>query len=180
MTRRGLQITFVVGIMALGAALSFGQMQVQSVEIVNFHPNVNGVYNFNVFNYDTYENDQPINVSVFIGPGEAYVYQNGTMIVRIEAADSSYSWITFLPDGTVSYDPSVYPDAGNWSVYVDGVLWSSGVGIEPDPYDEAFPDWESASVKIPLGFGLGMAFWAAAVALTMPMKWIKELGSAAS
>jgi hypothetical protein len=50
----------------------------------------------------------------------------------------------------------------------------------PDPYEEAFPDWESAAVKIPLGFTFAMAFWAGAVALTISLKWVRDLASAAS
>lgn len=50
----------------------------------------------------------------------------------------------------------------------------------PDPYEEAFPDWESAVTTIPLGFTFAMAFWGVAVAASMAMRWVKELASAAS
>lgn len=49
-----------------------------------------------------------------------------------------------------------------------------------DPYVEAFPDWESAVTTIPLGFAFAMAFWASATAITIGMKWAKELASAAT
>lgn len=45
---------------------------------------------------------------------------------------------------------------------------------------QAFPDWASAGVKIPLGFTFAMSFWAAAVALSIGMKWVRDLASAAS
>lgn len=49
-----------------------------------------------------------------------------------------------------------------------------------DPYEEAFPDWESAGVKIPLGFSFAMSFWAVCIVATIGIKWAKELASAAS
>jgi hypothetical protein len=49
-----------------------------------------------------------------------------------------------------------------------------------DPYEEAFPDWEAAGVKIPLGFGFGLALWASAFAIVVPIRWVRELANAAS
>ena len=50
----------------------------------------------------------------------------------------------------------------------------------PDEYTQAFPDWSKAATLIPLGFTFAMAFWASAVALSITMKWVKDLASAAS
>lgn len=64
----------------------------------------------------------------------------------------------------------------NWSVLYQG----GGFGPGYDPFDDNFPDWESAAVKIPLGFTFAMSFWAAAVGLSIGMKWVRDLASAAS
>jgi hypothetical protein len=50
----------------------------------------------------------------------------------------------------------------------------------PDEYTQAFPDWSKAATLIPLGFTFAMAFWGASVALTIPMKWIRDLTSSAT
>ena len=50
----------------------------------------------------------------------------------------------------------------------------------PDEYNQAFPDWSKAATLIPLGFTFAMAFWAAAVALTISLKWVRDIASAAS
>jgi hypothetical protein len=61
-----------------------------------------------------------------------------------------------------------------------GLALFYGTADDLDPYYNEFPDWESAAVKIPLGFTFGMTFWAAAVALTISLKWVRDLASAAS
>lgn len=72
----------------------------------------------------------------------------------------------------------------NFTSGVAGVVGATAIAdytwAPPNEYAAAFPDWESAAVKIPLGFGFAMAFWAAAVALSIPMKWVRELTSAAT
>lgn len=177
MIRRGLQFALFCGFVSLGAAPSFGQVSVSQVEIANFHPAINGVYNTRVYA----DSNGTENFVVLLGPGEAWVYDNGTIVVRVEITGYEYpSTVTILPDGSVSYDSSVYSTVGNWTVSIDGVLWASVQGTGPDPYEENFPDWASAAVKIPLGFALGMALWASALATGIGLKWARDLASAAS
>lgn len=82
--------------------------------------------------------------------------------------------------------PSVVASYTSWSsVSYPSTVNITGGGVmkmnwTPDPYEEAFPDWDSAGAKIPLGFGFGLALWASALAFGIPMRWVRELTSAAS
>jgi len=79
------------------------------------------------------------------------------------------------------------PLAGtNYPAYVSAG-WSGGYtgaayfnAVVPDEYVQSFPDWAKASTLIPLGFGFAMAFWAAAVALSIGMRWVRDLASVAT
>jgi hypothetical protein len=194
MTRRGLQITFVVGIMALGAAPLFGQIGPAGSILIDGAPTVAGV-NYNGLyvtissgpnegsvvwtRYGISTNEPPYATLAAAGP-----YGSSTgHIVRLHSSWPGTSRNENVAARSVSVSPN--PPLTTWNNFslpleIGGVAFTFDSAGGPDPYSEAFPDWESASVKIPLGFALGMAFWAAAVALTIPMKWIKELASAAS
>lgn len=91
------------------------------------------------------------------------------------------------PDGSLepidgNVDQSLFlPQFENWVVRFDGAIFAAaGSYLPTDPYPGNFPDWQSAAVKIPLGFGFAMSFWAAAVAASIAMKWVRDLASAAS
>jgi hypothetical protein len=192
MIRRGLQITFVVGIMALGAAPSclatVSQNFPKQIVLQDFAMiggvDYNGVY---------------VNVSqsgTIISPAgwfQKYTTDGSSApIVEVRmSADFLSAMLMLRPTlNAAAVGNTGYRDiSSGWGSPWPGTFWNitqgglAFISMEEDPdvlYNVAFPDWESASVKIPLGFALGMAFWAAAVALTIPMKWIKELASAAS
>ena len=98
-------------------------------------------------------------------------FPNGFWEIRLEQNGSIISQ-TIIVGATI---PSPFSMSGGGTVILNQ--------LPPDPnapYEEAFPDWESAAVKIPLGFTLAMAFWAAAVGLSVSMKWVRDLASAAT
>jgi hypothetical protein len=190
MNVRGLQFWVVVGIMALGAAPSFGQILGSYADAYNWpvvpadpdsgRPAValSGRYYFEG-SFDQGGTEKFTYRLSLVGnyfAAEMNVYDNGGIIVELSGGDGVY---------TVEWNGSGW-DVGTDDFSVGApmnarVVGSNGIRIaETDEFREAFPDWESAAVKIPLGFGLGMAFWAAAVALSLPIKWAKDLASAAS
>lgn len=199
MIRRGLQSWLVVGIVALGAAPCLGQYDgtiPHRVTVVSTNNSAySGVYILTgttnpaesslggVYQRYTTGGLEPYWLS-----WRNYPETDATRRYRVSFLISSEYPTTWSFNGgaelvyqleltnvTVGTSPTSIPLVNMGEAIVD---W-----IEPtaaNPYDDAFPDWQSAGVKIPLGFALGMTFWAAAVALTIPMKWVKELVSAAS
>lgn len=189
MTRRGLQI--LLGMLHLGAAPLFGQVFPPAVEVGDMGASFghyNGIYVF-AEDLDVYPD----------GTSKGY-YQNDIgnyLTVTISEIDESiYYDLSDVPVGpeqgelraTVYYTPNQYSFVVGWVRSSTGAplgfgyaqpLWNYNPGLG-NPYEEAFPDWESAQVKIPLGFAFGLALWASAVALGVPMKWVRELTSAAS
>lgn len=107
---------------------------------------------------------------------EMNVYDSGSIQVELSGADGQYvvvwngsGWDVLTDDFNVGF-----PVAAR-------IVGANGIRIsETDEYEEAFPDWESAAVKIPLGFAFGMAFWAAVLSMHIPMKWVRQLTEAAS
>ena len=186
MIRRGLYILLMLGFLSMGAAPCFSQLDIQTVTVENFHPLVDGEYTYSgsELSYSDWAGNPRYERDLYSYGSDSdfrivKVINNGTIIFFLQAINlSEFSpLVTFTPDGNVTYDTSFFQDTGNWSIYIDGVLWSS----KPlDPYEQAFPDWESAAVKIPLGFGFAMAFWAVAVALSISMRWVRDLASVAT
>jgi hypothetical protein len=196
MIRRGLQITFVVGIMALGAAPSFGQTN------YNHWPSSISLSGFPIF-----EGQNVNGYWVLVGSGMSgttseftlWDDQANTTIARLRF---TYTFSTGNMVGVISIDPSfsgggfrysrTLTSWGNNPLPASITGWANVNGAPPavsaaafpsmvaDEFASAFPDWASATQKVPLGFSMGMAFWATALALTIPMKWVKELASASS
>jgi hypothetical protein len=196
MIRRGLQLMLLVGITALGAASSAAQYPYQ-LSITNTGiPGADG-------NYFKFQN--PIS-----GSGNVYQRYDtdnnnlGTVMEVLAQAPytATHQWYITLRTGvtassggnTVGVHGGIYTNAGiptaNYTMTKqNGYSGTFTVRVfkEPPPpptleeqIGSVFPDWASASVKIPLGFGFAMAFWAACLAVAIPMKWVKDLASAAS
>jgi hypothetical protein len=192
MIRRGLQLIVLVGTTALGAAPCFGQAGTTNtpsyVYLQDFDdPTVNGVYNVvgtvpgtgqgtSVLHRYTGETSPVRYLSLQHGGGY-------NVTARIHSAYPSTFGTSLLYQLTTS--SLNYPASwtGTWTGYsgrtneVATAVFGWGA---VDLYPLNFPDWASASVKIPLGFTFAMAFWAAAVALTISLKWVRDLASAAS
>lgn len=190
MIRRGLQIS-LAGLVLLGAApLLYAQAGSTnwptSVTLQGFaESDLNGYYSL---------------------VGE--LGNDGTRIFqRYSSGGSSPAWWVTLSDvianntvvcGIHTDYPTTSTDTRVYLSPVTGPNWPSSFGsfiggapanavailswevVGSDPYEEAFPDWESAAEKIPLGFSLSMMFWGVAVASSIAMRWVKELSSAAS
>lgn len=184
---RGLQIAVGVGMLALGAAPSFGQVYKhfpQSVTVTGFpvSPQGNSLNGFFVLSgfvqgagleYTMY-GSEPVRLYM------EYVY-NGYLRISIgglSGSSLSYQKQIFVGTSASPETLSGFNNLNGATATIDGrvILHMES----SDPYDINFPDWASAGTKIPLGFGMGMAFWAAAVALAIPIKWAKDLASAAS
>jgi hypothetical protein len=178
MNMRGLQIIALVGITALGAASSHA-------------------WTYNGLTY-------PDNMLV---QGSPYGYMNGLWLAqtnvnnggwwfvqygatnvlhRVHLTDNGTStsvWLMQNGNNRVDLTPQVNTSQWRSAGFPTQTFQAGGTvafNISQDPYDQAFPDWESAAVKIPLGFTFAMSFWAAAVALSIGMKWVRDLASAAS
>lgn len=193
MIRRGLQLIAVVGL--LGAApFCFGQAGTTNapsyVVLQDFDDNsLNGLYNVvgtipgqgqgsSVLHRYTGE-DSPVRY-VSLQQGGGY-----SVTVRIHSTYPETYFSGLLYQGSTgsqlfleSWTGQFTGYSGNANESATAIFgWGSPV---PDPYEEAFPDWESAAQKIPLGFTFAMAFWGVAVAGSMAMRWVKDLASAAS
>jgi hypothetical protein len=187
MIRRGLQIVFAVGIVALGAAPSFGQLYQhfpESVTVSGFpvSPQGNSLNGF--FALSGY---------VPGSGGEYTMYGSDPVRLYIQYFHNGYVRISIgaMSGSSVFYQKQIYVDSSAMPATISGFNQLNGATVTldgqvilhmdlSDPYEINFPDWESAGTKIPLGFGMGMAFWAAALALIIPIKWAKDLASAAS
>lgn len=200
MIRRGLQILSMVGITALGAAPCFGQVGTTNfptqVTLQDFSdPLVNGLYvvvggssTSGTYVFQRYSPGGGTNAVRWLTIGDQ---TNSTQFMyRIwnrnpPSPHGDVTGLLYVSENYGTFTQSV----GNFKVYAVGFPNASGLAVNswyvPPPtleeqLDAAFPDWESAAVKIPLGFGFAMAFWAVAVALSVSMKWVRDLASAAS
>ena len=198
MIRRGPQyVSLLCSVLLLGAASCFGQVSYPSqIELVGFgipaggSGSLDGVIPFSFSPWEELAIYQAPNIEA----GIAGDVGNGIVLefyVATYEGNPSASF-TILPGGEISLGSGPYasldemfPNGAAWTVYFDGLVYAAGNiagtgGGGGDPYEENFPDWESAAVKIPLGFSLAMAFWAACVAASVSMKWVRDLASAAS
>lgn len=71
-------------------------------------------------------------------------------------------------------------DVKNGNVSVSGSGISHFQPVVSDPYADAFPDWNSAVIYVPLGFTFGLGAWFTALAFGVPIGWIRMLGDASS
>lgn len=199
MIRRGLQY-FAGFFILLGAAPCFGQAGTTNfptqVTLQDFSdPLVNGLYvvvggssTSGTYVFQRYAPGGGTNAVRWLTIGDQ---TNSTQFMyRIwnRNPPSPYGDVTGLLYVSESYG-TFTQSVGNFKVYAAGFPNASGLAVNswhvPPPtldeqLDAAFPDWESASVLIPLGFGFGMMFWASALALHVPMKWVRSLADAAS
>lgn len=196
MIRRGLQFCVVVGISALGAAPSLASFTGEPMPLriyVNNTVQSNAGIDYAGVYVPTGSTES--GVGPFVGLYQRYVTDGTEPRYIVLAAISQFgigtldfhadfptAWRSYSPTERVEgqynlADVSVgIPTTLNLAVGTVTLDWF----LPADPYEEAFPDWESAATKIPLGFGMGMAFWASSVALAIPIKWVKDLASAAS
>lgn len=173
MIRRGLKVLIGGGITCLGAALSFG-----AAEAEGFGPLVDGTYVYAGNSSDlaphAWFGGDDGDYGFYFADGDVFLYTDGTASVYELDGDvwrntSTGDVLNLNPDGGwwVRFDEVDRYISGNWPHI-------------PDAYEANFPDWASAGVKIPLGFGIGMAFWAVMLGFGVPMRWVKELTNAAT
>lgn len=197
MIRRGLQI-MTVGITALGAAPCFAQYSPPA----NFPSAVtlSGVPAI------TYQQPTPLDVNGYYVAVSTSNNATTTFVRYNEDAQTAYRvridhnpggnpiWTVKLLNlnenalpiqstfNTTDWPTSPFTAQVN-TAFTGGVSGTATWVLHGAPlsdYELAFPDWESAGVKIPLGFGFAMAFWSVCVVATIGMKWVRELASAAS
>lgn len=185
MIRRGFQI--LVGVFVLGAAPLHASVSWPEMINVTALPTVG-----NIDLSGDWERSGPADGPFMYGSGPYFLYvtQDGLSVLSGVVSENSFT-VAFVPgfgwqlvDGDTSLEVS---GPSNFAFFGDGVFFDSDtmdlsylVNAVTDPYLDNFPDWPSASQKIPLGFGFAMAFWAAALALHVPMKWVRSLAEAAS
>lgn len=199
MIRRGLQIILLVGITALGAAPLLGSVGETSTrlpeQIVVQNTVINGV-NFdglylkvgdvsalgNQFwqRYTTSETQAPPVIS-FQMPTTGQTAINFTVRYHTSWPSNAAAVHTFqAPVSSLNMELGAVTTIEVSNLYDDESGYLLLTMFVSDDFREAFPDWESASALIPLGFGFGMMFWASALALHVPMKWVRSLADAAS
>lgn len=176
MIRRGLQIALLAGIMALGAAPLHAQDAYFRRSGVDPMPL-------------TYDAGNSVNGML--------QWSSGVTIVRImDDPEAGYYFlqlevpneflVTLAPNGRIGYHEGTVPEwvlSGSYEFEALIPMEFDLPGIAayfPDPYQEGFPDWSSAAVKIPLGFAFGMAAWAVFFSASVTMRWVRDLASAAS
>jgi hypothetical protein len=199
MIRRGLQIFGLVGITALGAASSFASVGETATrlpeQIVVQNTVINGV-NFNGLylkvgdltalgsqfwqRYTTSETQVPPVISFQMPPTESTA-NNFTIRFHTSWPTNATAVHTFQ-----SPQSALNQQLGAVSTIEMNNLPGGGSGqllvtmFVSNDFREAFPDWESAAGKIPLGFTLAMSFWAVCVAAAISMRWVRDLVSAAT
>lgn len=176
MIRRGLQIIFVVGITALGAA----PLHAQDATLYR------SGFDVMLLTYD----------AAASGNGMLQWSSGGTTVRILDDPEAGYYFlqlefpgefvVTLAPNGRIGHHEGTVPQ---W-VFSGSYEFEAAIPVQfylpgiaayfPDPYQEGFPDWSSAGVKIPLGFGFGLAAWASFLALGVPIRWVKELTNAAT
>lgn len=189
---RGLQMRLAACILcmiALGAASSLGQTYSRSnhpafvtISGVTF-PEYNGVYQW-IGSTSVSGGATLAKYDQTSGTRWLTVWEEGPSILwfGLHSGDPGSSHTSQrVAFARVDTQPHAWPTSafGPWSVGFGGQGIMS-MSVVTDPYELAFPDWESAALKIPLGFAFAMSFWGVAVAASMGMKWVKELASAAS
>jgi len=173
---RSLQV--VCGAFLLGAApFAHG-----SAIISGFSPLIDGTYDYYPGSSDYaphawYGGDDG-DFGFYFDGGSLYLFSDSMSVYELDSdriwRDTSTGEILNLAPGEA------------WEVFLQDVgeqvegAWPSTPPPPPDPYEENFPDWSSARIKIPLGFTFGLAVWAMVLAATVPMKWVRDLTSAAS
>lgn len=188
---RGLQVILVVGITALGAAPCFGQYNTNwpTRVFVSNHPNAvfNGAYLAvgNIANeagrvWQRYSEGESTTywLGLYTEPGfrGVRVFTNyPTSILSGQVAQMSYGNLAGWPTAITTFQ----------NVTVGGVQGPAGVSLVWDnsadiPYLQNFPDWESAKVKIPLGFGFGLGMWAIMLAAGVPLMFVRQLTNSAT
>lgn len=201
MIRRGLQLVVGLGIfMMLGAALCFGQVGSTNfptkITLQGFSvAGVNGLYvviagphasnsggRFIAARYETSLTPPSYWLSLeddTTGSGETKLRVWNQYPTDPFNANTSQMFYKFFPGTSFPSSVSGFINAPGYTYTANSAAifdW----GLPPDPYERAFPDWESAGVKIPLGFSFAMSFWAVCIVATIGIKWAKELASAAS
>lgn len=191
MIRRGLQILGLVGITALGAASARAQEYPPAVTMTGF-PLVSGV---NVNGY--YVKTGTTGAFGATGQYTLYDAEENALVLEIRAvldgANVRWGAVVRTSSGANPILTRVSSDSpvllNGWTVMsgwrlgstVTGALVNGSTVVDQDfPYSSEFPDWESAAVKIPLGFSLAMSFWAVCVAAAISMRWVRDLASAAT
>lgn len=196
MIRRGLQYAMFVGFLALGAASSLGQTNYNhwpaSISLSGFPifegQNVNGYWvltgsgaSGTTSEFTLWDDDAN---TVTARLRFTYTYATGNM-VGVISTDTNFA------GGGFRYTRSL-TSWGNNPLPASITGWANANGAPPalnaaafpamvaDEFASAFPDWPSATQKIPIGFAFGMAFWGVCVAASISMKWVRDLASAAS
>lgn len=189
MIRRGLQ--FVCSVVLLGAAPLLAQQQGFPTQITlqDFTNNaINGLY-------------------LQVGESQNSTTPGAVFQRFTTGTNTPAYWVNAIVrtnDWTVVRVYSSYPtDINNWlyaseygrlannafkssyTVWTAGSTAISGAAIlswevPPNEYEQAFPDWDSAAVKIPLGFAFGLALWASVLAFHVPMQWVRSLSERAT
>lgn len=186
MIRRGLQVVFLCGITFLGAAPLHAQRAgyPQSITLTGISvAGYNGTYYWiggtsSTSSYIWAKYDQTN------GSRWASILELNSTAIFVQLHSSEPPTNNYV-DTRVAWVQVATPVNG-WPTAPFGAFnneYNGGGTLNfapPDPYEEAFPDWESAAVKIPLGFSFAMAFWGVAVAASVSMKWVRDLASAAS
>lgn len=196
--RRGLQIIVLVGITALGAAPCFGQytppanfpaaVTLSGVPPITYQQpvplDVNGYYvavstsnnattTFVRYNEDG-QNAYRVRIDYTAGGNPVWAVRLFNAAENALPIQSTFN--------TVAWPSSPFTAQVN-TAFTGGVAGTATWVLHAAPlndYQLAFPDWSAAGVKIPLGFGLGLAMWASFLALGVPIRWVKELTNAAT
>jgi len=196
MIRRGLQTILVWGITALGAAPLFAQTNYNhwpvSVSLSGFPQfeghNVNGYWVLTgsgasgTTSEFTLWDDEPNNTSVRLR--FTYTFSTGTM-VGVISVDPNFSGGGFRYSRSLTgWGNKPLPSSITGWQNVNGAPPATSAsafpGMVSDQFASAFPDWSSAMHKIPLGFLFGITMWTIALGMGVPIRWIRELGSAAT
>lgn len=201
MIRRGLQI-LCVGVITLGAAPCLGQMYVPPVPYgITLQDFTNSTFNgfyvqvgevqvtqaSTTLTYQRFSSgNTPPRWIAFLRNTDAGLW-NVSIYTNYPVADHTLGRVTRSIDySTSTNSPLPLSVSSFWNVPGSiSATPTSGAAVftwnqQDAELTAAFPDWGKASTKIPLGFGFAMAFWAAALALHVPMKWVRALADAAS
>jgi len=169
-------VAILVCVVCCGPAFSHG-----SAVISGFGPFIDGTYDYYPGSadlaYHAWYGGDDGDFGFYFDGGRLYLFSDSTTVFEL---DDDRIWHDTSTGEVLNLSPGE-----SWEVFLQDVgeqVEGSWPTTPPpvDPYEEAFPDWASAAVKIPLGFAFGLAFWAVCLAFGVPLKWAKEISSAAS
>jgi hypothetical protein len=110
----------------------------------------------------------------------AYDWSDATLLLFTAVSGGSNNTVRFNGNSQLEYSAAYWPSVNttNWRVDFSNGL-ALGPGVTEGPGGGGLYS-DLMVLYVPVGFGLGMSFWAVCVAAAISMRWVRDLASAAT